>query len=87
MVGMPRALDTSEDAYQAQLAVWRRLGPSRRLELGVRLSDDARGICMDGIRQRHPEYTEDEVKHALFRLVLGDELYRDAWPGRPLLAV
>jgi hypothetical protein len=57
-----------------------------RVALAVQMSEDARAITMAGIRARHPEYAPAEVEHALFRLVLGDRLYRAAWPDRPLLA-
>jgi hypothetical protein len=38
-----------------------------------------------GIRARHPDYTSNDVEEALARLLWGDELYRAAKPGRPLL--
>ena len=50
------------------------------------MSEDARQVTLAGIRFRHPEYSDDEARHALFRLTLGDDLYKAAWPGRPLLA-
>ncbi len=50
------------------------------------MSEQARQIAMDGIRHRHPEYTDEQVRHAMYRLTLGDELYEAAWPDRPLLA-
>ncbi len=35
----------------------------------------------DGVRQRHPEYSEEEVRLAFIRLWLGAELYRRAYPA------
>jgi hypothetical protein len=62
------------------------MGPGRRVEIGHQMSLDARAIASDGIRHRHPDYDESMVRWALFRLLLGDELFRRAWPTAPVLA-
>lgn len=77
--------DTSAEAHQIQVAIWRRLGPEGRVALALNLSEAVRAIARDGIAKRHPEYDEDELRHALFRLTLGDELYQAAWPDHTLL--
>ena len=81
-----RPRDTTADSHAAQLAVYRRLGAARRAALAARLSADVRRLSRAGIRSRHPSYTDDEVELALRRLLHGDDLFRRAWPGRPLLA-
>lgn len=80
-----RPADTSPEAYAIQIAFYRRIGPQGRLELGLRMSDEVRQITAESIQRRHPEYSEEEVKFALFRLNLGDELFQAAWPDAPLL--
>ena len=80
-----KARDTSIDAMAAQVAAYRAMGPARRVELAVAMSEEAREISRAGIRARHPEYSQTEVECALRRLVLGDDLYRAAWPGDPVL--
>jgi hypothetical protein len=50
------------------------------------MSIAARQIARAGIRSRHPEYSEDELRFALFRLLLGDALFERTWPDAPLLA-
>lgn len=77
--------DTGPEAHAAQIAFYRRIGGARRLELGIRMSDEIREVTMDGIRARHPEYTEDDVRLALYRLMLGDGLFSAAWPAVMLL--
>jgi hypothetical protein len=54
--------------------------------LAATLSADTRRLTRAGIRARHPDYTDDEVELAIRRLLLGDDLFRRAWPTRPLLA-
>jgi hypothetical protein len=81
-----RSRDTTADSHAAQLGVYRRLGAARRAQLAARLSEDVRALSRAGIRARHPAYSDEEVELALRRLLHGDDLYRRAWPGRPLLA-
>jgi hypothetical protein len=81
-----KTLDTSGAAARAQILAYRRMGPARRGLLALQMSDDARAVSMAGIRSRHSEYSDEQVRHALNRLLLGDELFRAAWPGAPVLA-
>jgi len=81
-----RPRDTTSESHEAQLQAYRRLGPAGRASIAGRLSADTRELARGGIRARHPEYTEDEVEHALRRLWLGDDLFRRAWPAHSLLA-
>lgn len=80
-----RATDTSPEAERVQMAIWRRLGPSGRVALAVRLSDDVRELARAGIRRRHPNYDERDVELALWRMTLGDALFTAAYPGAPRL--
>ena len=77
--------DTTVDAQRAQNDVWRKLGGAKRVEIALRMSDDARSIAIDGVRARHPSYSADQALHAILRVLLGDELYQRAWPGHELL--
>lgn len=52
---------------------------------GARLCRTARAFMRAGIRSRHPDYSNEDVEEALARLLSGDEFYRAAKPGRPLL--
>jgi len=72
--------DTSKEAMRVQMAVLRKLGPERRLQMALELSETVRAVSEAGIRHRHPEYDERQVRRALIRMVLGDELFR-RWYG------
>jgi len=80
-----RSPDTTREAHDVQVAAWRRMSGSERVALGVRMSEEAREIAADGIRDRHPEYDAAHVRWALLRLLLGDELFCKAYPGAPRL--
>jgi hypothetical protein len=73
--------DTTLEAARVQSAVFRRMSGSRRLELALQMSDSLRHMVAAGVRSRHPEYSEAQVKFALIRLTLGDRLFRQVYPG------
>lgn len=78
--------DTSRAAYDRQIECYRRMSGAERVALSIRMSQDAREIARAGIRVRHPDYSNGDVEHALHRLLLGDDLFRRAWPDAPCLA-
>jgi hypothetical protein len=81
-----RALDTSREAASAQLDVYRRMTPEARLRVGLELTEMARRLLIAGIRNRHPEYDDDQVRLASIRLWLGPELFRAPYPNQPEVA-
>lgn len=80
-----RPLDTHPEAYRVQIEALRRMSPDRRMAIAVELTEEVRRIAADGVRERHPDYDDETVGRALFRLFYGDELYRRVWPGVPLV--
>jgi hypothetical protein len=77
--------DTSLDAHEAQIDAYRRMGGAARVAVMFRLSEAARRWSMAGIRRRHPDYGDAEVRQALARMILGDDLVRRVWPDCELL--
>ena len=73
--------DTSLEAIRVQHAIYRRMSPEQRLRLMCQMADSARAIAADGVRSRHPNYTERHIQLAVIRLRLGDELFRRVYPG------
>ena len=69
-----KARDTDDKANQAQIAALRALGMEGRLRRGIELSDGVRAMTEAGIRQRHPTFTEQQVRHELLRICYGEEL-------------
>jgi hypothetical protein len=58
---------------------------AERVAVTFRLNELARHAAEAGVRARHPDYSEEQVRLALRRLWLGDELCRRAWPDRELV--
>ena len=72
--------DTSPDAYRVQVDAYRRMGGTARSAIAFRLTALARRNALAGIRERHPEFDEAQVRSELCRLSLGDELWHLLWP-------
>lgn len=68
-----------------RFALYRKMTCAERTTIGHQMSIDAREIALAGIRSRHPDYDEATARWALFRLLVGDELFRKAWPAAPLV--
>lgn len=79
-------IDTIRNAAAVQTAIYRRMTSDQRTRLAVEMSEMARSIALENIQSRHPDYGDHQARMALFRLLLGDELFRRAWPREPLLA-
>lgn len=78
-MGMMSALDTSPAASSVQLEVYRRMSPDQRLRVGLELTELSRELLAAGIRRRHPEYDDSDVRLAFLRLWLGRDLFRQAY--------
>jgi hypothetical protein len=73
--------DTDPEADAVQMDAYRRMGGPARSATAFRLIDMARRNAVSGIRQRHPEYDDAQVRSELCRLRLGDTLWRLLEPG------
>ncbi len=77
-------LDTAPEAWAVQLDIWRRMGPAKRVEVAMVMSEELIEVTRLGIRGRHPEYDDDAVRLAEIRQRLDDELSAKAYPdARP----
>lgn len=73
--------DTTLEAARVQFDAIRRMTLEERLERGCRLNDEFRALLRAGVRHRHPEYDEEQVRIASVRLLIGEELFRECFPG------
>jgi hypothetical protein len=72
--------DTARDAQEKQMEILRRIGPEGRLRAAIELTRISRKLLSEGVRKRHPEYTEREIHLDSIRLTLPEELFRAAYP-------
>lgn len=83
MNAVTRPLDTSPDAAARQVDALRGMSPEERLWIAAAMSDDVRSLAEAGIRSRHPELSDGEVRSALAALLLGRELAGAVRSDRP----
>ncbi len=74
--------DTTIDALRKQFEILERIGIEGRAEMTFELSDNLRQIIESGVRLRHPEYNNHQVRREVLHITLGDELYRKAFEER-----
>lgn len=80
------SLDTTPEADRVQLEVFRNMGPEKRLEVAIALSQTSRKLLAEGVRLRHPDYDEEQVRLAVIRLTLPEDLFLAAYPeGKDIL--
>jgi hypothetical protein len=65
--------DTAPHVAVLHLDLYRSAGPGRRAQIAADLSDAVRETALAGIRQRHPEYSEAEVRRSFVHLLYGDK--------------
>jgi hypothetical protein len=75
-----RPFDTSREAHELQIRGYRRMAAGQKAQLVAELSEAVRDVAREGIRQRHPDYADDDVKRALVVLLYGRETERRLWP-------
>ena len=80
---MPETIpaDTTLEAFHVQIGIFRRMPPERRLAMVFEMSNNQRRVAAEGVRARHPDYDEDQVRLAVIRLMLGEQLFREVYPG------
>ncbi len=78
------ARDTGQRAHDHQVRLYRAMSAEQRSELALRMSDDLRRIAAEGIRTRHPDYSESELRRALLAVFYGVEAAAKVWPGLPV---
>jgi hypothetical protein len=66
-----RPRDTSAAAAAIQDEAHTRLGPAGRFRLAMQMSELAHEFAKAGVRQAHPEYTEQQVMRELVRILYG----------------
>ena len=74
------SIDTSPDAEKVQIGILARMSPELRLKAAIDLSQTSRKLLEEGVRRRHPEYSENQVRFAVIRLLLPKALLHEAYP-------
>ncbi|MDZ7359406.1 MAG: hypothetical protein ONB46_01590 [candidate division KSB1 bacterium] len=62
-----RPLDTSPEIERLQMEIFRKMAPARRLQLAIELTQTSRKLLAGGVRRRHPEYNDEQIRLAVMR--------------------
>jgi hypothetical protein len=74
-------LDTTVDSFARHIEALRKMDISDRAQMMFELSDNLRSIVEAGIRQRHPDYSPDQVQRAALGLTIDKALFNEAFGG------
>lgn len=66
--------DTSPEAEEILFSYWRDAPVWEKWQRMVQLNRSARFLALAGLRRRHPEASEEELRRRLADLILGPEL-------------
>ncbi len=66
--------DTTPQAEQVQIRIWRAMPAWRKLELVAQMNATVRALGLTGLAQRYPQASPAELARRLAGLWLGDEL-------------
>ena len=73
--------DTEKDLAIRQFEVLQKMGIDARARMTFQLSDNIKSITESGIHDRHPNYTQEQIKQALLSLVVDKGILGQAFPG------
>jgi len=59
--------DTSPEVELRQVEIWRKMGAEKRLRLGFEISETLRNLTKSSIRQKHPDWSEEQVVREVIR--------------------
>lgn len=75
--------DTPPEVERVLLAYWREAPAWEKWQRMVELNRSTRSLVLAGLRRRHPEASEEELRRRLADLILGSELAERAYGPLP----
>ncbi len=75
--------DTGPEAEQVLIDLLRRASVARKLEMLGQMNAAARELALQGVRARHPNATDAQLRRYLAELLLGPDLAARAYGSLP----
>jgi hypothetical protein len=72
--------DTTRDAFLKQMEIFKNMPSEKRFGLTSDLIVYSRELSKMGIKKRHPEYSEEDIKLTLIKITLPDEIFKKVYP-------
>ena len=73
--------DTSVNVAKLLFSLIKKRNASEKLRFTTQLSDGLMALSKQGIRNRHPDYTEQQVTEAYLKIILEKTLYNKIFRG------
>jgi hypothetical protein len=70
------AFDTSPAIAETQYQLYREIGPEGRGRIAAEMSDMLRELAIAGVRLRHPEFGEEQVRAEVLAVFYGRRTVR-----------
>jgi len=80
----PQRNDISRQCTEKEIEMYRRMTAEQRVRLSMRLTETWRNRIVAGVRRRHPNYTEQQMRMAVLYLMHGKELFQKVYPGQEI---
>ncbi|MCD6286922.1 MAG: hypothetical protein J7M39_13515 [Anaerolineae bacterium] len=71
--------DTHPEVEALLLAAWRQMTPHEKLDRVFRMRETVVSFAMAGLRMRHPDETEPQLRRRLAALLVGEDLAARAY--------
>lgn len=71
--------DTDPEAERVQLEIYRRMPPWKKMQLVAEANDASRALVLAGLRSRHPDASEAEIRRRFFGIWLGEDLATEVY--------
>lgn len=71
--------DTHPGMEALQVQLLRQVSPTRKMEMLAQLNAAARVLVLSGLRTRHPQASEAELRRRLAGILLGEDLARKVY--------
>ena len=68
--------DTTVGAARKQFEILRGLDVNTRAKMTFELSNNLRSIIEAGVKLRHPDFDEQQIRRQVLRLMIGETLFR-----------
>ena len=75
-------IDTSPQARQVQIDLYRQMSPARKIELVFGAYRTGQLLSIAGIRMQYPSAGEDELWHIWAKRHLGEDLYNNVYSNK-----
>ena len=73
--------DTEKDSAIRQFEILQNMDINARATITFQLGDNLKSITESGIHDRHPNYTQEQIKQASLSLVVKKEILKQAFHG------